>query len=55
MIYYIGERQNKILGSCVEEFNNGFDDENGDYKIIIGDQIGFWFEILEVLGSGSFG
>lgn len=41
MIYYIGERQNKILGSCVEEFNNGFDDENGDYKIIIGDQIGF--------------
>lgn len=37
MIYYIGELKNKIAGSCIEEFNNGYDDENGDYKIIIGD------------------
>ena len=36
-------------------YNNGFDDVNGDYKVVIGDHIGYRYEIVEFLGKGSFG
>ena len=36
-------------------FNHGYDDEKGDYKIVIGDHIGYRYEVLEFLGKGSFG
>ena len=55
MIYFIGEKAEKIKGSCLEEHNNGYDDENGDYKIVIGDHLVYRYEVLEKLGSGSFG
>jgi Protein kinase domain len=32
-----------------------FDDENGDYKILIKDHIGFRYEIIGLIGKGSFG
>jgi len=35
--------------------NLGFDESNGDYKIIKGDHIGYRYEILGLLGRGSFG
>ena len=42
--------------SEVEKANNyGFDLENGDIKVKIGDHISFRYEILGVLGKGSFG
>lgn len=34
---------------------NDFDDEKGDYKIQFGDDILYRYEILEILGKGSFG
>ena len=54
-IYCVGEKSEKIKGSCLEEFNNGYDDENGDYKVIINDHLVYRYEVLEKLGSGSFG
>lgn len=39
----------------MEEFNNGYDDENGDYKVVMNDQIAYRYEIIDWLGSGSFG
>jgi len=55
-IYFLGTDEcEKIDGSSVEEHNNGYDDENGDYKIKVGDHIAYRFEIIEILGSGSFG
>lgn len=36
-------------------FNHGFDDENGDYVILLHDHLAYRYEILERLGSGSFG
>ena len=40
-----------------KEFNHnyGYDDDKGDYKIVIGDHIGYRYEICEFLGQGSFG
>ncbi|KAI8084855.1 kinase-like domain-containing protein [Halteromyces radiatus] len=35
--------------------NYGYDDENGDYKIIRQDHLIYRYEIMELLGQGSFG
>jgi dual specificity tyrosine-phosphorylation-regulated kinase 2/3/4 len=35
--------------------NGGYDNEKGDYKVIIGDHLAFRYEILSFLGRGSFG
>lgn len=36
-------------------YNYGYDDEEGDYRIVVGDHIGYRYEIQEFLGQGSFG
>ena len=35
--------------------NDGYDDERGDYRIVKKDHISFRFEIIDFLGTGSFG
>lgn len=35
--------------------NYGYDDERGDYQVRIGDHIAYRYEIVSVLGKGSFG
>ena len=42
-------------GSPKEEFNYGYDDDKGDYKVITKDHIGYRYEVLEFIGKGSFG
>lgn len=32
-----------------------YDDEWGDYRMVVGDHIGYRFEVLSRLGKGSFG
>ena len=54
-IYFLGLQADKVHGSPKEEFNYGYDDEKGDYKVITKDHIGYRYEVLEKLGSGSFG
>lgn len=54
-IYFVGNTDKKVNASKLDANNNGFDDERGDYKIIINDHIAYRYEILEVLGQGSFG
>ena len=46
-IYYIGKSFKPKLPE--------FDEENGDYKIMIKDHIGFRYEIIGLIGKGSFG
>jgi dual specificity tyrosine-phosphorylation-regulated kinase 2/3/4 len=36
-------------------FNSGYDDENGDYKLVLQDHLMYRYEILDLLGQGSFG
>lgn len=56
-VYFTGKADvKKISGDIRHAANNyGFDDENGDYKVIQGDHIAYRYEILSVLGKGSFG
>jgi dual specificity tyrosine-phosphorylation-regulated kinase 2/3/4 len=35
--------------------NHGFDDERGDYNMVMHDHIGYRYEVLSELGKGSFG
>ncbi|KAK9446892.1 uncharacterized protein V1518DRAFT_422896 [Limtongia smithiae] len=35
--------------------NNGFDDERGDYKVVVGDHLAYRYEVVSLLGKGSFG
>lgn len=55
-VYYLGL---DALGNKVSNDeklpNNGFDDENGSYIKVIHDHIAFRYEILQVIGRGSFG
>ncbi|ORX81064.1 kinase-like protein [Basidiobolus meristosporus CBS 931.73] len=51
-VYYCG--QNCQKKPCLSE-TYGFDDDRGDYQIVLNDHLQYRYEILEVLGKGSFG
>ncbi|KAJ8007062.1 hypothetical protein DPEC_G00113670 [Dallia pectoralis] len=54
-VWYLGLDAEKIKGSPSLPLNSGYDDESGGYLKITHDHIGFRFEVLEVIGKGSFG
>uniref|UniRef100_K3WSC2 dual-specificity kinase n=1 Tax=Globisporangium ultimum (strain ATCC 200006 / CBS 805.95 / DAOM BR144) TaxID=431595 RepID=K3WSC2_GLOUD len=41
--------------SSIKLFNDGYDDDRGDYLVLNQDHIAYRFEVLDMLGSGSFG
>jgi dual specificity tyrosine-phosphorylation-regulated kinase 2/3/4 len=53
-IHFIGNHNNKIHGN-VNDLNWGYDDEEFNYKIVVGDHFIYRYEVLSVLGRGSFG
>lgn len=56
-VYFCGTKgAAKIVGDLTAEGTNfGFDDERGDYKIVLGDHLAYRYEVVDVLGKGSFG
>ncbi|KAF9105285.1 hypothetical protein BGX27_009703 [Mortierella sp. AM989] len=56
-VYYVGQncRNKKAASMDASNSNFGFDDERGDYLIINHDHLMFRYEILDMLGKGSFG
>ncbi|KAI5853796.1 hypothetical protein BZA05DRAFT_425160 [Tricharina praecox] len=46
---HVGDLKNTTLP------NFGYDDERGDYTIVKGDHLAYRYEIVDVLGKGSFG
>ena len=58
IVYFLGEKHNKPDLTSPEAdtaHNGGFDDGSGNYKLFPNDQISFRYEIVSMLGSGSFG
>lgn len=51
-IYYLGLHNEPIK---LDGKNNGYDDNKGFYKLYVGDHLGFRYEILSLLGKGTFG
>ena len=56
-IYFCGtQNAKKHVGDLsAESMNFGYDDERGDYNIISGDHLAYRYEIVDILGKGSFG
>ena len=44
-----------FFGHQVKKLSEDFCDNNGAYKAVIGDHLGFRYEILELIGKGTFG
>ena len=54
-VYFVGSTKQKVRPNGDASTNNGYDDERGDYTVVPHDHINFRYEILSVLGKGSFG
>ncbi|KAL0077841.1 hypothetical protein J3Q64DRAFT_1641178 [Phycomyces blakesleeanus] len=55
-VYFIGQHSKKHPATPeLPNMNYGFDDDAGDYNIVEQDHLGYRYEILEILGQGSFG
>jgi dual specificity tyrosine-phosphorylation-regulated kinase 2/3/4 len=56
-VYFCGTQNAcKVVGDLQSSAPNfGYDDERGDYTIIHGDHLAYRYEIIDILGKGSFG
>lgn len=54
-IYFVGPHATNKYGNIMDPLNFGFDDERGDYKIVMQDHLAYRYEVMDVLGRGSFG
>lgn len=57
-VYYIGTAQQRGKSNLREPMssrNNGFDDQQGSYIHLAHDHIAYRYEMLKVIGKGSFG
>lgn len=56
-IYFCGtQNAQKVVGDLNTDIPNfGYDDDRGDYSIVTGDHLAFRYEVIDVLGKGSFG
>jgi dual specificity tyrosine-phosphorylation-regulated kinase 2/3/4 len=56
-IYFCGTQNaaKHVGGLHSEAANFGYDDERGDYTIVLGDHLCYRYEIIDILGKGSFG
>ena len=56
-VYFIGSLvfDTKISGEFSKQSNYGYDDRDGSYKVVSHDHIAYRYEVLKILGRGSFG
>ncbi|EXJ77245.1 CMGC/DYRK/DYRK2 protein kinase [Capronia epimyces CBS 606.96] len=56
-VYFTGTPSaRKIIGDLKSAASNfGYDDERGDYNIVEGDHLAYRYEVVDLLGKGSFG
>ena len=56
-VYFCGTKDaHKFAGDLnAEAANFGYDDDRGDYNIVNGDHLAYRYEMVDILGKGSFG
>ncbi|KAF2740269.1 hypothetical protein EJ04DRAFT_602720 [Polyplosphaeria fusca] len=56
-IYFCGTKSaKKHVGDLnAQTANFGYDDDRGDYNIVFGDHLAYRYEVVDLLGKGSFG
>ncbi|XP_066523915.1 dual specificity tyrosine-phosphorylation-regulated kinase 4-like [Hoplias malabaricus] len=54
-IWFLGLNAKKINGSLCNPNQSGYDDKNGTYVQVRHDHIAYRYEVLDMIGKGSFG
>lgn len=54
-VYFVGQHAKKRTGAIGGPQNSGYDDESGTYLVSAHDHVMYRYEVLKVLGKGSFG
>ncbi|CAG5107131.1 Oidioi.mRNA.OKI2018_I69.chr1.g3161.t1.cds [Oikopleura dioica] len=54
-IYFFGKDSKKLEGVKGLAHNHGYDDDSGSYLKVLHDHLAYRYEVLEVIGKGSFG
>jgi dual specificity tyrosine-phosphorylation-regulated kinase 2/3/4 len=54
-VYFVGSQAKKRVSIAGGANNSNFDDENGSYILVPHDHVAYRYEILKVIGKGSFG
>jgi hypothetical protein len=55
-VWFVARTSKKHKPTKLERLvNNGFDDQEGYYRHVEGDQIGYRYEVEKVIGKGAFG
>lgn len=55
-VWYLAHNTQKYQPTKLERLvNNGFDDSEGYYRIVSGDQVNYRFQMIEMIGKGAFG
>ena len=54
-IYFVGQHAKKRQAAPGGANNSGYDDDSGSYQVVAHDHVAYRYEILKVLGKGSFG
>lgn len=55
MIYYIGKHLLNRMANGGQKWDLEYDDDKGDYNAYVGEHIAYRYEIIDLLGKGSFG
>lgn len=53
-IYFVGSGAKKNIGDP-NVYNYGYDNDKGDFRVVLGDHIDYRYEVVSLLGKGSFG
>ncbi|CAD6198885.1 unnamed protein product [Caenorhabditis auriculariae] len=54
-VFFVGSQAKKRGGVIGGPNNCGYDDENGSYQLVAHDHVAYRYEVLKVIGKGSFG
>jgi len=54
-IYFVGQNAKKKQGVQGGAQNGGYDDEQGSYQLVAHDHIQYRYEVIKIIGKGSFG
>ena len=54
-IYFVGPSAKKRQAIPGTPQNSGYDDDSGGYQMVVHDHVSYRFEVMKVLGKGSFG